>query len=178
MSISKLMFLYQSGFDVECANYPEHHLWSVWGNQPWGLAGLDTVWGDAGQVNKSLLWIRIRIHFGRLEYGSGSRRAKIKMTHKSEQNSSARCYIMRDEDFSCSLDVLYGGLGIGKLQFFYQKIRKISTVNFFLFLVIKTLDLNPDPHWNQCGSTTLPEITHKSINMFQYPINATFLIIL
>jgi hypothetical protein len=41
---------------------------------------------------KSVLWIRIRIHFGRpdpnprWEYGSGSRRAKI--THKSEENSS------------------------------------------------------------------------------------------
>jgi hypothetical protein len=30
----------------------------------------------------------------------------------------AGCYLLRAEDFSCSLDVLYGGLGISKLQFF------------------------------------------------------------
>ncbi len=189
------MYFCQSGFDVECAIHPEHHLWSVWGNQSWGLAGLDPVWGDAGQVNKSLLWIRIwiRIHtdphsFWSAGSGSGSRRAKIKMTHKSEEIS-----LLRDEEFSCSSNVLYGGLGIGKLQCSIN-----SAVNFFLFLVINTLDLDPDPHWQkmldpdphwqkmldpdphwtQCGSTTLPGIIHKSINTFQYLINATFLIIL
>jgi hypothetical protein len=93
--ISNSMYFCQSGFDVKCAIHPEHHLWSVWGNQPRGLAGLDPVWGDAGQVNKSLLWIRIwiriRIHFRRLdpnphwEYGSGSRRVRIKMTHKMKK---------------------------------------------------------------------------------------------
>jgi hypothetical protein len=36
------------------------------------------------------------------------------MSHKSEENSS---FLLRDEDFSCSLDVLYGGLEISKLQF-------------------------------------------------------------
>jgi hypothetical protein len=79
--------------------------------------------------------------------GSGSRRAKIKMTHISEENSSARCSLLRDEDFSCSSNVLYGGLGISNLQsMFCQKIIFFSAVNFFLFLVIKTLDLGPEPH--------------------------------
>jgi len=53
------------------------------------------------------------------EYGSESRRAKI--THKSEENSSFEVpdvLFLRDEDFCCSLDVPYGGLGISKLQFF------------------------------------------------------------
>jgi hypothetical protein len=57
---------------------------------------------------------------------------------------------LRAEGLSCSLDVLYGGLGISKLQFLIQQF--VSTV-FFLskFLVIKTLDpdslemLAPDP---------------------------------
>jgi hypothetical protein len=41
------------------------------------------------------------------------------------------------------LDVLYGGLGINVI--FEQKNKKfLSVVNFFQFLVIKTLD--PDPH--------------------------------
>jgi hypothetical protein len=88
---------------------------------------------------------RIRIHFGRLnpvphwEYGSGSSRAE--KTDKSEVNCN----------------------------FWSKHINFISTVNFFKFLVIKTLDLDldtdtdplwqkmryPDPHWNQCGSATV-----------------------
>ncbi len=51
---------------------------------------------------------------------------------------------MRAEDFSCSFGVLYGGLGISKLQFFFDK-KKKSAVKFFQFLVIKTLDQDPDP---------------------------------
>ncbi len=60
----------------------------------------------------------------------------------------------------CNLDVLYGGLGIGKLQFFIKKILNFcSAINFVKFLVIKTLDqpekldadpdqMNTDPkHW-------------------------------
>ncbi len=50
---------------------------------------------------------------------------------------SARCFLLRDEDFSCCLDVLYGGLGSSKLQFVKKKISK--------FLLIKTLDMDPDP---------------------------------
>ncbi len=63
---------------------------------------------------------------------------------------SAGCSLLRAEDFSCSLCDLYVDLKIGKLQFFDPKnIRKSFTaVNFFRFVVIKTLDskLDPDPH--------------------------------
>jgi hypothetical protein len=56
---------------------------------------------------------------------------KAKMTHKS-----AGCSLLRDENFSCSLDVLYGSLGK------YQ--------NFFEFSFMKTpgsgSGLDPDPH--------------------------------
>jgi hypothetical protein len=57
--------------------------------------------------------------------GSGSRRAK--MTHKNRNKSrifmflSTGCSLLRAEGFSCSLGVLYGGLGISKLQFLKKK---------------------------------------------------------
>ncbi len=46
---------------------------------------------------------------------------------------------MRAEGFFCNLDILYGGLGIGKLQFLIKK----NLIFFLQFLVIKALD----PDW-------------------------------
>ena len=62
------------------------------------------------------------------ESGSGPRREKI--THKKEEEknfmfSSAWCSLVRAEGFFCSFDVLYGRLGIGKLQFLVKKILNI-----------------------------------------------------
>jgi hypothetical protein len=46
--------------------------------------------------------------------------------------SSAGCLLLRAEGFSCSLGVLYGGLGKSKLQFLIKKIKiKFLAVNFF-----------------------------------------------
>jgi hypothetical protein len=46
--------------------------------------------------------------------------------------------------FFCNLDILYGGLGIGKLQFLIKKkFNFFPAVIFFQFLVIKALD----PYW-------------------------------
>jgi hypothetical protein len=70
-------------------------------------------------------WIRFRIQEG-------------KKTHKNVRKlrsfmfRNAGCSLLRGESFCCTLDVFYGGLGIIQLQ-------------FFQFLVIKTLDLDPDP---------------------------------
>jgi hypothetical protein len=51
---------------------------------------------------------------------------------------------LRAEGFFCNLDILYGGLGIGKLQFLIKKnLIFFSAVIFFQFLVIKALD----PDW-------------------------------
>jgi hypothetical protein len=51
---------------------------------------------------------------------------------------------LRAEGFSCSLGVLYGGLGISKLQFLIKKIEiKFPAINFFSTLGHQTLD--PDP---------------------------------
>jgi hypothetical protein len=64
-------------------------------------------------------------------------------------SQSGKCWIyslLRAEGLSCSLDVLYGGLGIAIFE------RKKIQLNFFpYFLVIKALDpnllemLDPDP---------------------------------
>jgi hypothetical protein len=41
---------------------------------------------------------------------------------------------LRAEGFSCSLGVLYGGLGISNLQFLIKKIKiKYQVVHFFQF---------------------------------------------
>ncbi len=81
--------------------------------------------------------------------GNGSRRAKI--THKNRKKLrnfmfwSTGCSPLWAEGFSCSLDVLYGGLGISKLQLLIKIISIcFSAINFFQFLVIKTLDPDPD----------------------------------
>jgi hypothetical protein len=57
---------------------------------------------------------------------------------------SAGCSLLKAEGF---LDVLCGGLGISKLQFLILKnISFFSAVIFFLqYLVIKSMDLDPDP---------------------------------
>jgi hypothetical protein len=52
------------------------------------------------------------------ESGSGSRRAK--MTHKVEKNLKFMFWnvgwpLLRAEGFFCNMNILYGGLGIGKL---------------------------------------------------------------
>jgi hypothetical protein len=57
---------------------------------------------------------------------------------------STGCSLLRAESFSCSLGVLYGGLGISKLQFLIKKIEiKFPAVNFFSILGHQTLDTNP-----------------------------------
>jgi hypothetical protein len=84
------------------------------------------------------------------------------MTRKYRKNSEilcAGCSLLRAEGFSCNLDVLYGGLGISKLQFFDKKNRFRITlaVNFFQFFSFwsskswirigiqsKMLNLDPD----------------------------------
>jgi hypothetical protein len=55
---------------------------------------------------------------------------------------------LRAEGFFCNLDVLYGGPGIGKLQFLIKKnFIFFSAVIFFHFLVIEALD----PDWIRIG---------------------------
>ncbi len=52
--------------------------------------------------------------------------------------------LLRAEGFFCNLDILYGGLGTGKLQFLIKKkFNFFLAVIFFQFLVIIALD----PDW-------------------------------
>ncbi len=76
------------------------------------------------------------------------------MTHKTRKKYrifmflSTGCSLLRAEGFSCSLGVLYGGLGISKLQFLIKKISiKFPAIDFFKYLVLKPgiRIRNPDP---------------------------------
>jgi hypothetical protein len=63
--------------------------------------------------------------------GSGSRRANKYAQQKFKEISCcAGCSFLRAEGFFCSLDVLFGGLGIGKRQFLIQKIFNFFSYNF------------------------------------------------
>jgi hypothetical protein len=71
---------------------------------------------------------------------------------------SAGCSFLRAEGFSCSLCVLYRGLGITKLQFLSKKYQIFSSVNIFQFLVIKILDSELDPDtYPQLGKMLDPD---------------------
>jgi hypothetical protein len=91
---------------------------------------------------------------------------------------STGCSLLRAKGFSCSLGVLYGGLGISKKQFLIKKMEiKFPVINFFQFKVIKPWIRIRDPEsgsaiiknagsgsvsgsaLNQCGSETLLETT-------------------
>jgi hypothetical protein len=51
---------------------------------------------------------------------------------------------LRAEGFSCSLEILYEGIGISIWLFLIKKGIKTPAVVFSKFLVIKTLDPDPD----------------------------------
>ncbi len=79
----------------------------------------DSFW-SAG--SGSALGIRIRIRIQE-DHNEPQKWRKFKFW-------SARCSLSRNEYFSCSLDVLYWGLGIGKLQF-DKKNHIFFSRNFF-----------------------------------------------
>ncbi len=83
--------------------------------------GRQAVTHRQGSVSGSgLIWVA----------GSESRRAK--MAHKNRKKYiifmfwSAGWSLLRADGFFCNLDVLYGGLGISKLQFLIKKIKKLN----------------------------------------------------
>ncbi len=68
---------------------------------------------------------------------------------------------MRTEGFFYNLDILYGGLGIGKLQFSIKKNKKkISAVIFFQLLVIKALD----PYWIRIRNRIRIGLHHQTLD--------------
>jgi hypothetical protein len=102
------------------------------------------------------------------------------MTHKNRKKSrifmflSTGCSLLRAEGFSSSLGVLYGGIGISKLQFLIKKIEiKFPTINFYKFFSIlghQTLD--PDPgsgirisNYKNAGSGSVSGSSIKSMRI-------------
>ncbi len=61
---------------------------------------------------------------------------------------SLKCSLLRAEEFSCSLDDLYGSLGISKLQLLIKKrYKKNFNLFFFNFWLSK--------HWIRIGSGSI-----------------------
>jgi hypothetical protein len=58
---------------------------------------------------------------------------------------SAGCYLLRAESFFCNLDVIYGGLGIGKMDFLIKKNYFFLAVNFFSIFGHKNPGYGLDP---------------------------------
>ncbi len=107
----------------------------------YGIDILNTMYG-----NFKVFWIRIQIGSGFNGVpGSvfGSRSAKMVQKNRKQLIHfifwSAGCSLLRAKGFSWSFDVLYGGLGIIKLQFFWskKKEKKFSAVLFFIVLSSK-----------------------------------------
>ncbi len=74
---------------------------------------------------------------------------------------------MRTEDFSYSLDVLYGGLGISKLQFLIKKRKeKISAEISLIFIPPFILGPHPDPDSLEMLD---PDLYPDSMNPDPYP---------
>ncbi len=83
-------------------------------------------------------------------FGSRSGSRRTKMTHKNRKNLEISC--LEADGFFCSLDVLYGGLGVGKSQFFFLK--KIL-IFFQLYIFSNCWSLKPGSGSNEYGSETL-----------------------
>ncbi len=82
-------------------------------------------------------WIRIRIQIADPDPDPGGQKWPTKIEKSPEFHVfkyGTGCSLLRAEGFSCSLGVLYGGLGIRKLQFLIKKIEiKFPAINFFQF---------------------------------------------
>ncbi len=86
-----------------------------------------------GFRNRIRILIRIRINLSwwiRIQEGKND----PKKIEKKDRIFIFWSSLLRAEGFSCSLGVLYGGLGISKLQFLIKKIKiKFLVVQFFQF---------------------------------------------
>ncbi len=70
-------------------------------------------------------WIRIRIRIQIADPDPGGQKwpTKIEKIPEFPCVLSTGCSLLRAEGYSCSLGILYGGLGISKLQFLIKKIE-------------------------------------------------------
>jgi hypothetical protein len=120
----------------------------------------ETVLQGFGSASGSAVKLRIRIQEGK-NNPQNRKKSRIFMF------LNTGCSLLRAEGFSCSLGVLYGGLGISKLQFLIKKIViKFPAINFFNFrssnpgsgsgirIAIRK-NAGSGSALNQCGSETL-----------------------
>ncbi len=124
-----------------------------------GLASGPLLWirvSDPDPHGSALIWVAGSgsIQIADLDPGGQKLHTKIEKRHRIVMFWSAGCSLLRAEGFFCSLGVLYGGLGISKLQFLIKKIKiKFLAVNFLNFRssnpdpqLEQMLDPDPDPH--------------------------------
>ncbi len=83
----------------------------------------------AGSGSRSAFKLRIRIQIRIQECKNDPQ--KLKKVQNFHVFLSTGCSLLRAEGFSCSLGVLYGGLGISKLQFLIKKIEIKFQLKFF-----------------------------------------------
>jgi hypothetical protein len=103
-------------------------------------------------------WIRIRI---RIQEGKSGPEKYKRVIRFIVWN--AKCSLLRAEGFSCSLDVLYGGLGISKFKFLIKKRwrKKFWAVPMFLSMFV---------HQN-CGSVSGFGLAWNSGSVSWYSVN-------
>ncbi len=82
-----------------------------------------------GSTFISVSWIQIRIRIGNTDPDPGGPKLPTKV--KKIQLMKCQMFSLRHEDFCCSLDVLYGGLGISKSQFLFKNIYFFICSNFW-----------------------------------------------
>jgi hypothetical protein len=125
---------------------------------------------------------------------------RVKMAHKNWKKLrnfmfwSAECYLLRAEGFSCSLSVLYGGLGISKPQFLIKKQSTIFRCKFFysfwslnpwirnrnrirklqkcwIRILIKLMRIrNAEPSWNYWRSFLFVQNTSQNLLGFAWQL--------
>ncbi len=118
------VFRYRTGYDVGIFSF-RYEDWP---------AGVLT---SADELATSWEWL---LHIDKRSERAGYETSMICFTPRRRSSLS------RAEGFSCSLGVLYGGLGISKLQILDQKnIFLFSAVHFFQFWVMKPRIRDPDP---------------------------------
>ncbi len=75
---------------------------------------------------------------------------------------SAGCYLLRAEGFSCSLDILYGGLEISELQFLVKKISNL-VFQLYFFYIFGQWNPGSESGINESGSETPPIICSAAL---------------
>ncbi len=142
-----------------------------------GLA-LSSSFAISLEILRALFYTVFRIRIGsgfNQVSGSGSGSRRKNYTQKLEKNLEISCFEMLDvfltaEGFFCSLDVLYEGLGLGKLQFLIIKYLIVFSAVHFSNLwsskpwirigTIQPKMLDPDPDQMNTGYGSVTQVLY------------------